>query len=107
MVSTTSENDLTEFDETILFLVGNLGKEAYALRTAMELDCRSSVHMPIGKIHSVMNKLEETGFLSSNKRKSVSHGRHIRIYRLTKKGKVRFTGIKSIISEVLTDLCFR
>jgi PadR family transcriptional regulator, regulatory protein PadR len=107
MVSTTSKNDLTEFDETILFLVGNLGNEAYAMRTAVELECRSSVHMPIGKVHSVMNKLEESGFLNSHKRKSVSHGRPIRIYRLTKKGKVRFRGIKSIISEVLTDLCLR
>ena len=60
------ETRLGDFEETILLLVGILGDEAYALRTADEFATQTGRAVSIGAVHSTLSRLEDKGFVTSS-----------------------------------------
>jgi PadR family transcriptional regulator, regulatory protein PadR len=83
------ETRLGEFEEVILLLVGILGKEAYAYKTAEEFEGQTGRDVSIGAVHSTLTRLEEKGFLSSEMGGSTAErgGRRKRIYTITAYGR--------------------
>jgi DNA-binding PadR family transcriptional regulator len=82
------ETRLGDFEETILLLVGILGNEAYALRTADEFAAQTGRAVSIGAVHSTLSRLEGKGFVTSAMGKATARrgGRRKRIYTITAYG---------------------
>lgn len=82
------ETRLGEFEEVILLLVGILGEEAYAFKTAEEFENQTGRTPSIGAVHSTLNRLSEKGFLTSEMGKPSAErgGRRKRIYTITALG---------------------
>ncbi len=82
------ETRLGDFEETILLLVGILGKEAYAFKTAEEFELQTGRPVSIGAVHSTLSRLEDKGFLTSAMGKATAErgGRRKRIYTITAYG---------------------
>jgi DNA-binding PadR family transcriptional regulator len=82
------ETRLGEFEEVILLLVGILGEEAYAFRTAEEFESQTGRAVSIGAVHSTLNRLSEKGFLTSEMGNPSAErgGRRKRIYTITAQG---------------------
>jgi PadR family transcriptional regulator, regulatory protein PadR len=83
------ETRLGEFEEVILLLVGILGKEAYAFKTADEFESQTGRAVSIGAVHSTLTRLEDKGFLTSEMGESTAErgGRRKRIYTITAYGR--------------------
>ena len=82
------ETRLGDFEETILLLVGILGDEAYALRTADEFAAQTGRTVSIGAVHSTLSRLEDKGFVTSSMGAATAQrgGRRKRIYIITAYG---------------------
>lgn len=82
------ETKLGEFEEVILLLIGILGEEAYAFKTAEEFESQTGRSASIGSVHSTMDRLSEKGFLTSEMGKPTAErgGRRKRIYSITASG---------------------
>ena len=82
------ETRLGDFEETILLLVGILGDDAYALRTADEFATQTGRTVSIGAVHSTLSRLEEKGFVTSAMGAATAQrgGRRKRIYTITAYG---------------------
>lgn len=82
------ETRLGEFEEVILLLVGILGEEAYAFKTAEEFEKQTNRSVSIGSVHSTLERLSDKGFLSSEMGKPTATrgGRRKRIYTITASG---------------------
>lgn len=82
------ETRLGDFEETILLLVGILGDEAYALRTADEFAAQTGRTVSIGAVHSTLSRLEDKGFVTSAMGAATAQrgGRRKRIYTITAYG---------------------
>jgi len=82
------ETRLGEFEEVILLLVGILGEEAYAFKTAEEFESQTGRAVSIGAVHSTLNRLSEKGFLTSEMGQPSAErgGRRKRIYSITAYG---------------------
>lgn len=84
------ETKLGEFEEVILLLVGILGEQAYAFKTAEEFKDQTGRSVSIGSVHSTMDRLSEKGFLTSEMGKPSTErgGRRKRIYTITASGQL-------------------
>ena len=82
------ETRLGDFEETLLLLVGILGKEAYAFKVAEEFESQTKRATSIGSVHSTLNRLSEKGFLNSEMGAPTAErgGRRKRIYTITASG---------------------
>lgn len=83
------ETRLGDFEEVILLLVGILGEEAYAYKTAEEFESQTDRAVSIGAVHSTLNRLSEKGFLTSEMGQPSTErgGRRKRIYTITAYGR--------------------
>lgn len=91
------ETRLGDFEETILLLVGILGKEAYAFKTAEEFELQTGRPVSIGAVHSTLSRLEDKGFLTSAMGKATAErgGRRKRIYTITAYGQQALTASRA------------
>ena len=82
------ESKLGDFEETILLIVGILGKEAYAFRIADEFEAQTNRPVSIGAVHSTLNRMADKGFLKSEMSGATAErgGRRKRIYTITGAG---------------------
>ena len=82
------ETNLGDFEETILLIVGILGKEAYSLKIAEEFEAQLHRSVSVGAVHSTLNRLGEKGFLISEMGEPSAErgGRRKRIYEITAPG---------------------
>lgn len=82
------ESKLGDFEETILLIVGILGKEAYAFKIADEFEAQIKRPVSIGAVHSTLNRMADKGFLKSEMSEATAErgGRRKRIYTITGAG---------------------
>jgi len=82
------EIKLGNFEETLLLLVGILGKEAYAFKIAEEFETQTEKSVSIGAVHSTLDRISKKGFLTSEMGEPTAErgGRRKRIYKITAEG---------------------
>src|ERR1700712_5498217 len=100
------ETRLGEFEEVILLLVGILGAEAYAFKTAEEFENQTGRDVSIGAVHSTLTRLEEKGFLLSQMGEATSErgGRRKRIYTITALGRKTLSAAKQFKMSLWNQL---
>ena len=99
---------LTEFEEIVMFLVGKLGNKACVLNITEELELAALKTVPLGKVHSAIYKLLNTGFVRSETiRRTNRSGRKKRIFVPSEKGERLFIEIRTIAPEVLSTMRYQ
>ena len=80
---------LGEFEELVLLVIGVLYPDAYGLAIKQEIKNQTNRSAAIGAIHSVLNRLEEKGFLTSHLADATHErgGRRKKLYEITAAGK--------------------
>ncbi len=80
---------LGEFEELVLLIIGVLYPDAYGLAIKQEVENQTNRSPAIGAIHSVLNRLEEKGFLKSHLAEATHErgGRRKKLYEITASGK--------------------
>ena len=81
-------HQLGEFEEIVMLAVGILYKEAYGIAIIDEIESRLKRKVSIGSLQTVLRRLEEKGFLSSEFGEStnVRGGKRKRYFSLTALG---------------------
>jgi DNA-binding PadR family transcriptional regulator len=80
------ETKIGDFEETIMLIVGILGKEeAYAFRIAKAFEKQTGREISIGAVHSTLDRLETKGFVQSTLKNATSERgeRRKRIFKIT------------------------
>lgn len=80
--------NLGEFEELVLLTVCVLFEQAYGIAIKKEIHKQAGRKASISAIHSVLNRLEQKGFLSSRLGGATSErgGRRKRLFRVTNAG---------------------
>lgn len=84
------ETRIGDFEETVMLIVGILGKEdAYAFRISKAFEERTGRTISIGAVHSTLDRLETKGFVQSMLKNGTSQrgDRKKRIFTITALGK--------------------
>ncbi|MEJ0033662.1 MAG: helix-turn-helix transcriptional regulator [Bacteroidota bacterium] len=81
-------HQLGEFEEIIMLAVGILYKEAYGIAIIDEIESRLDRKVSIGSLQTVLRRLEEKGYLSSEfgEATNVRGGKRKRYFSLTALG---------------------
>jgi len=81
-------HQLGEFEEIVMLAVGILYKEAYGIAIIDEIESRANRKVSIGSLQTVLRRLEEKGYLSSEfgEATSVRGGKRKRYFSLTALG---------------------
>jgi DNA-binding PadR family transcriptional regulator len=99
---------LTEFEEVVMFLVGKLGNKACVLNITAELELAALKTVPMGKVHSAIYKLLDSGFVQSQ---TIPHARRSRrkkrIFVPSEEGKRLFIEIRNIAPEILSTMRYQ
>jgi DNA-binding PadR family transcriptional regulator len=82
-------SNLGEFEELILLTIAGLVNEAYSVAICDELEKHTGRSAKLGVVHSVLNRLEEKGFIKSKMGEAtqVRGGKRKRYYSITSAGK--------------------
>jgi DNA-binding PadR family transcriptional regulator len=80
---------LGEFEELVLLIIAVLSPKAYGLNIRQEVINQSGRSAAIGAIHSVLNRLEDKGFVKSELAEATHSrgGRRKRLFQITAAGK--------------------
>ena len=80
---------LGELEEVVLLTVAVLGDEAYAVTVAQELDQKAGRAVGFSTAHTILQRLDEKGFLSSEMGGATAErgGRRKRFFRVTAFGR--------------------
>lgn len=83
------KNHLGEFEEIVLLTVAILHGEAYGVAIIDEMESRLNRSVSIGSLQTVLRRLEEKGYLSSEfgEATSVRGGKRKRFFSVTTAGK--------------------
>lgn len=83
-----SRHQLGEFEEIVMLTVGILYKEAYGVAIMDEIQNRLAREVSIGALQTVLRRLEQKGYLSSEfgEATNVRGGKRKRYFRLTSLG---------------------
>ncbi|HTF16928.1 MAG TPA: helix-turn-helix transcriptional regulator [Chryseolinea sp.] len=83
-----NRHQLGEFEEIVLLTVGILYKKAYGVAIIDEIEQRLSRKVSIGALQTVLRRLEDKGYLSSElgEATSVRGGKRKRFFNLTTLG---------------------
>jgi PadR family transcriptional regulator PadR len=98
--------NIGELEELVLLLVGILYEEGYAVSVLKEMKEQTGREINISAIHTVLNRLEEKGFLTSDMggASQVRGGRRKRYYRLTSTSRAVLTEVKSTREKLYNQL---
>ena len=82
-------SSLGELEELVLLTVGALHPEAYGIGVMDEIEARANRKLNISAIHSVLQRLEDKGFVKSKMGEPTQErgGRRKRFFTLTAAGK--------------------
>lgn len=82
-------NNIGELEELVLLVIAVLGENAYGISVMDELKKQSDRKMSISAVHTVLNRLEEKGYLISEMGGETNErgGRRKRFFKLTGSGK--------------------
>lgn len=94
--------NLGEFEELVLLTVAALMEKAYSVAICDELSNHSGRTVKLGVVHSVLNRLEEKGFVKSQLGEATKArgGKRKRFYQLTILGKEALVRTKSIRDQL-------
>ncbi|MFY0685522.1 MAG: helix-turn-helix transcriptional regulator [Cyclobacteriaceae bacterium] len=82
--------NLGEFEELILLAIASLGEDAYSVMITDEIDRVTGRKAKLGVVHSVLNRLEEKGFIQSRLGEPTKErgGRRKRFFEVSHAGKI-------------------
>lgn len=94
--------NLGEFEELVLLTVAALMEKAYSVAICDELSNHSGRTVKLGVVHSVLNRLEEKGFVKSQlgEATKIRGGKRKRFYQITILGKEVLVHTKSIRDQL-------
>jgi DNA-binding PadR family transcriptional regulator len=94
--------NLGEFEELVLLTVAALIEKAYSVAICDELSNHSDRTVKLGVVHSVLNRLEEKGFVKSQLGEPTKNrgGKRKRFYQLTILGKEALVRTKSMRDQL-------
>ncbi len=97
---------LGELEELILLTVGVLGKEAYGVSVLEEIKNQTGRKVNISAIHTVLNRLEEKGFLESKMGGATEErgGRRKRLFNISAHGRTAITEIRSLRNKLYDQI---
>jgi DNA-binding PadR family transcriptional regulator len=87
-ISDVNRHQLGEFEEIVMLTVGILYKEAYGVAIIDEIEVRQNRKVSIGALQTVLRRLEDKGYLTSEfgEATSVRGGKRKRYFSLTTLG---------------------
>ena len=94
--------NLGEFEELVLLTVAALVSEAYSVAICDELEKNSNRPVKLGVVHSVLNRLEEKGFVKSKLGDATKArgGKRKRYYSVTAPGKAALIKAKEMRDQL-------
>jgi PadR family transcriptional regulator PadR len=94
--------NLGELEELVLLTIASLMKEAYSVAICDELSNHTGRSVKLGVVHSVLNRLEEKGFVKSQLGEATKArgGKRKRFYQLTVPGKTALVRAKSMRDQL-------
>jgi DNA-binding PadR family transcriptional regulator len=94
--------NLGEFEELVLLTIAALVNDAYSVGICDELEKRTGRNSKLGVVHSVLNRLEEKGFVKSSlgEATNVRGGKRKRFYAITSAGKAALLKSKEVRDEL-------
>lgn len=97
---------LGELEELILLTVGILDAEAYGVAILEEIKNQTGRKVNISAIHTVLNRLEEKGFLQSYMGGATEErgGRRKRLFTLSAIGRTAIEEVKSLRNKLYEQL---
>ena len=95
-------NTLGEFEELVLINVAIHDNQSYGILIQEEIEKQTGREISISAIHSVLQRLEDKGYLISwmGGQSQVRGGRRKRFFKITGKGKVAITELKNLRDEL-------
>ncbi len=97
---------LGELEELVLLIVGILNQEAYGVSVAEEIKSQTGRKVNISAIHTVLNRLEEKGFLKSNMGGATEErgGRRKRLFSSSASGRAAINEVKLVRNRLYDQL---
>ncbi|WP_339698747.1 PadR family transcriptional regulator [uncultured Roseivirga sp.] len=94
--------NLGEFEEVVLLTIATLMSEAYSVAICDEIERITERQVKLGVVHSVLNRLEEKGFVTSHLGEATKTrgGRRKRFFEVTHAGKATLQKVKSQRDEL-------
>ncbi len=82
--------NLGEFEELVLLTIASLTDKAYSVSICDELYVKTDRKVKLGVVHSVLNRLEEKGFIISHLGEATKErgGRRKRFFEISHAGKI-------------------
>jgi DNA-binding PadR family transcriptional regulator len=97
---------LGELEELVLLTVGILNQEAYGVSILEEIKNQTGRSVNISAIHTVLNRLEEKGFLQSKMGGATEErgGRRKRLFTLSATGRAAIEQVKTVRNQLFEQL---
>lgn len=97
---------LGELEELVLLTVGILDQQAYGVAVLEEIKNQTGRKVNISAIHTVLNRLEEKGFLKSYMGGATEErgGRRKRLFTLSATGRVAIEEVKNLRNRLFDQL---
>lgn len=94
--------NLGEFEELVLLTIAALMDKAYSVAICDELSNHNDRTVKLGVVHSVLNRLEEKGYVKSELGEATKTrgGKRKRFYQLTSSGKETLVRAKSMRDQL-------
>jgi PadR family transcriptional regulator, regulatory protein PadR len=94
--------NLGEFEELVLLTIAALVNDAYSVAICDELEKHSGRSARLGVVHSVLNRLEEKGFVKSHLGEATNTrgGKRKRYYTVTNGGKAVLIKAREVREEL-------
>ncbi|WP_339757798.1 PadR family transcriptional regulator [Algoriphagus aquimarinus] len=98
--------NLGELEELILLTVGILDQEAYGVAILEEIKNQTGRKVNISAIHTVLNRLEEKGFLKSYMGGATEErgGRRKRLFSISASGRAAIEEVKNVRNKLFDQL---
>lgn len=97
---------LGELEELVLLIVGILNQEAYGVSVAEEIKSQIGRKVNISAIHTVLNRLEDKGFVTSQMGGATEErgGRRKRLFSLSASGRTTINEVKAARNRLYDQL---
>lgn len=97
---------LGELEELVLLIVGILDQEAYGVSVLEEIKYQTGRKVNISAIHTVLNRLEEKGFLDSKMGGATEErgGRRKRLFRISPNGRSAISEIRTLRNKLFDQI---
>ncbi|MDN3203338.1 PadR family transcriptional regulator [Algoriphagus sediminis] len=97
---------LGEFEELVLLTVGILDQEAYGVSVLEEIKAQTGRKVNISAVHTVLNRLEDKGLLTSKMGGATEErgGRRKRLFVLSSAGRLALEDVRNMRNKLFDQL---